>query len=128
MKRIVYLFGLLGLAFGFIACDVKPTKKKLPAETTRIRESDGMIEIYIPAGEFLLGAADADTQANDTERPQHSVYLDYYWIDQHQVTNAQYALCVAAGACMEAGSISSYTIQDHYSNPNYNDYPVINVG
>jgi len=58
-----------------------------------------MILICVPAGEFLMGSADADFNASPDEKPQHTVYLDAYWIDQTEVTNAQYALCVTDDSC-----------------------------
>ncbi len=33
------------------------------------------------------------------ERPEHTVALESFWIGQTEVTNAQYARCVDAGAC-----------------------------
>jgi formylglycine-generating enzyme required for sulfatase activity len=46
--------------------------------------------VYVPAGEFLMGATDADSKAADDEKPQHTVYLDSFWIDRTEVTNAQF--------------------------------------
>jgi formylglycine-generating enzyme required for sulfatase activity len=60
-----------------------------------------MVMVYVPAGEFLMGATDADRYADADEMPQHSVYLDGFWIDKTEVTNAQYRKCVEAGACEE---------------------------
>ncbi len=45
----------------------------------------------IPAGEFLMGSTDADSQAGSYEKPQHKVTLDEYLIGKTEVTNAQYA-------------------------------------
>lgn len=42
--------------------------------------------VEIPAGEFVMGAADGD----DDERPVRPVALDRFHIAMHQVTNAQY--------------------------------------
>lgn len=42
--------------------------------------------IWIPAGEFIMGF---DDRMPD-EGPQHKVTLGGYWIDQYEVTNAQY--------------------------------------
>jgi formylglycine-generating enzyme required for sulfatase activity len=53
----------------------------------------------VPAGGFLMGSTDADGQAEDDEKPQHTVYLDAFWIDRTEVTNAQYRKCVEAGTC-----------------------------
>jgi formylglycine-generating enzyme required for sulfatase activity len=55
--------------------------------------------VYVPAGEFQMGAPDTDGEASDDERPQHTVHLDGFWIDRYEVTNAQYQECVTAGAC-----------------------------
>jgi formylglycine-generating enzyme required for sulfatase activity len=53
--------------------------------------------VYVPAGEFLMGSADADPEAASNEKPQHTVYLDAYWIGQTEVTNAQFAKFIDAG-------------------------------
>ena len=42
--------------------------------------------VLIPAGKFIMGS---DDRMPD-EGPQHTVYLDSYWIDLYEVTNAQY--------------------------------------
>jgi serine/threonine-protein kinase len=59
--------------------------------------------VCVPAGEFLMGSADNDPEARDDEKPQHTVYLDAFWIDTTEVTNAQYRKCVEAGECEEPG-------------------------
>jgi formylglycine-generating enzyme required for sulfatase activity len=83
------------------------------ATDTRVRDTDGMVMVYVPAGEFIMGSTDEDVdavmgecpgcmQASFTdESPQHSVYLDAFWIDQTEVTNAQYEKCLEAGSCKE---------------------------
>jgi formylglycine-generating enzyme required for sulfatase activity len=71
---------------------------------TRVREIDGMVMVYVPAGEFLMGSAGDDPDAKGDEKPQHTVYLDAFWIDKYEVTNAQYLKCVEAAACAEPGS------------------------
>jgi len=82
----------------------QPTTAPLPtmlpaAVSTRVSEKDGMVMVYVPAGEFLMGSTDSDAQANDNEKPQHTVSLDTFWIDRTEVTRAQYKKCVQAGAC-----------------------------
>jgi formylglycine-generating enzyme required for sulfatase activity/serine/threonine protein kinase len=61
----------------------------------KTRASDGMLMVYVPAGEFEMGSNTGDSD----EQPVHTVYLDAYWIDQTEVTNGQYQRCVQAGQC-----------------------------
>ncbi|OQY99430.1 MAG: hypothetical protein B6D41_01490 [Chloroflexi bacterium UTCFX4] len=91
------------------------------------RGKDNAPMVFVPAGEFTMGSADSATDAFDDEKPQHAVYLDDYWIDQHQVTNAQYKLCVDAGACQAPSEAKSYTRDSYYGNAQYANYPVIYV-
>jgi formylglycine-generating enzyme required for sulfatase activity len=67
-----------------------------------------MVQVYIPAGEFLMGSTNADIdevmracstcQRNwfKDEMPQHKVYLDAFWIDQTEVTNAMFTKFISA--------------------------------
>ena len=94
----------------------------------KISPKDGMVIVRIPAGEFEMGSSKAeDPQATDEEIPQHIVYLDDYWIDKTEVSNAQYALCVAEGGCTKPASSSSVNRESYYDNDEYADYPVILV-
>jgi serine/threonine-protein kinase len=61
------------------------------------------------------------------ERPVHSVYLDAFWIDQTEVTNAMYVKCVQDTACEVPSSTKSSTRDSYYGNPEFDNYPVINV-
>jgi iron(II)-dependent oxidoreductase len=53
-------------------------------------------EILVPAGPFVMGAAD-DPWALDNERPAHVVSLPAYWIDTTPVPNRAYLAFVEAG-------------------------------
>ena len=58
--------------------------------------------VLIPAGEFLMGSSEEDVEwflqeftyrrpsRFADEQPQHTVYLDAFYIDKYEITNAQY--------------------------------------
>ena len=50
-----------------------------------------------------MGADEGDA-VSALEQPAHSVETDAFWLGQTEVTNAQYGLCVAAGACTPPGN------------------------
>jgi formylglycine-generating enzyme required for sulfatase activity len=81
-----------------------------------------MLMLYIPEGPFLMG-----NDSVDDEKPAQKFNLGAYWIDQTEVTNGMYAICVAQGKCQQPGKSSSSTRSKYYNNPQYADYPVIFV-
>ena len=95
--------------------------------STMVSENDGMVLVYVPAGEFLMGSADSDTLAESDEKPQHKVYLDAFWIDQTEVTNAMYALCVQAAGCQPPPINESNRRDPYYDFSLYGNYPMIHV-
>lgn len=100
---------------------VPPTVTITPvAVTTRVSDKDGMMMAYVPAGEFWMGSADSDSQADSNEKPQHKVYLDALWIDRTEVTNAQNNKCVQAKVC----KASNYATDSKY---NGDEQPVVGV-
>src|SRR6185436_10756356 len=59
--------------------------------------------VWIPGGEFSMGAQDPGAaagavgmQATADSRPVHRVYVDGFWMDKTEVTNAQFAVFVRA--------------------------------
>ncbi len=59
--------------------------------------------------------------------PPHQIFLDNFYIDVYEVTNAFYRSCVEAGACSPPARTSSSTRTYYYENPDFDNYPVINV-
>ncbi len=55
---------------------------------TKISPKDGMELVFVQSGEFEMGSV----EGNEDEKPVHTVYLDAFWIDKYEVTNAQYAI------------------------------------
>jgi formylglycine-generating enzyme required for sulfatase activity len=79
--------------------------------STRVRELDGMVMVYVPGGEFQMGS-DSDV-AFDNEKPVHPVRLLSFWIDKTEVTNAMFRKFVdAAGYVTDAQQFGeSYAYQ-----------------
>lgn len=50
--------------------------------------------VWIPGGEFIMGSK--SRLAKENERPAHKVYVGGFWMDQTDVTNAEFALFVKA--------------------------------
>jgi formylglycine-generating enzyme required for sulfatase activity len=84
--------------------------------------------VFIPKGEFWMGCDPVHNSGYScdlTELPLHTIDLNDYYIDKAEVTNAEYARCVAAHKCAPPFYSSSATRPVYYGNPAYADYPVI---
>jgi len=107
---------------------ILPTSTSVPAQEAinmRFSSIDGMPQVYIPAGTFHMGGY--DVRAAPDEFPAHQVTLDAYWIDQLEVTNAMYQLCVSAGVCTLPQNLGTARKANYFNNPEFKDYPVIYV-
>jgi formylglycine-generating enzyme required for sulfatase activity len=106
-----------------------PTKTLIPPTpalgSTILSEKDGMTLLYVPGGEFVMGSNTGAFPAWEDHKPEHSVFLDAFWIDKTEVTNAMYAKCVQDGQCNPPSHISSSTRDRYYGNPEFDNYPVI---
>jgi len=82
--------------------------------------------VVVPGGAFQMGCdASSDSCLYGDELPLHTVTLDTYYIDATEVTNAEYAECVAAGACAAPPTNASFTRTHYYDSATYADYPVL---
>ncbi|MGB0387691.1 MAG: formylglycine-generating enzyme family protein [Ardenticatenaceae bacterium] len=77
-----------------------PTSTRIPTYTrtpvSDLSEKDDMTMVFVPAGQFLMGAAADDLDAEEHEKPQRAIYLDPFWIDQTEVTNAMFDRFIVA--------------------------------
>ncbi|MGE5374337.1 MAG: caspase, EACC1-associated type, partial [Bacteroidota bacterium] len=99
-----------------------PTLTYTP-ELNVISKKDGMMLLLVSAGNFTMGSQNGSPD----EAPLHEVYLSSYWIDQTEVTNAMYAMCVEKGPCKAPYRGNSRSHKGYYGNTQFGNYPVINV-
>ncbi len=77
--------------------------------------------VYIDAGEFQMGSEIGNTD----EKPIHTVYLDAYHIDKHEVTNAEYKQFIDANPQWGKEQIPREYHDGYYlAHWNGNDYPI----
>jgi len=88
---------------------------------------DGMELVCVPAGAFFMGANDEIHYAAPDEKPYHHVTLSAYWIDEYEVSNAQYAKCVKDGACTMPGQTKSVLHSDYYYSVSFQNFPVESI-
>jgi formylglycine-generating enzyme required for sulfatase activity len=95
--------------------------RKSPVMPIAVKTSplDGMTQVFVPAGEFLMGRGNAEGSVHS---PQHSVHLDAFWIDKYEVSNAMYLKCLKDGVCAELVSDNLL-----YKNWVYRNHPVTYV-
>ena len=127
--RVLSLLIVVILACNFIIPTPVPTPTLIPTPTlgigsTMVAENDHMTLVFVPAGEFTMGSNSGE---HLDEKPEHQVYLDAFWIDQTEVTNKQYAVCVRADVCIPPSQTQSHTRSRYYGNSEFDNYPVIYV-
>ena len=83
-----------------------------------VGRDDGKM-VLIPAGDFQMGSNDSDD-----EKPVHTVYLDAFYMDVYEVTNAQYKKFIDANPEWGKDRIPSrYHNGDYLEHWNGNSYP-----
>ena len=112
-----------------------PSATSIPTETetstpsaplSEKTDGKGVEMVLVSAGDFSMGSSSGELD----ERPVHTVYLDAYYIDKFEVTNALYKVCVDDGKCKRP--IHLYFAPEspnriYYDNPDYDQYPVVYV-
>jgi len=83
---------------------------------------DGEKMILIPAGEFPMGIPEGSPLSEKLPDavPEHTVYLDAYYMDQYEVTNEQYSKFLKA----KGGKNPLFFIDGNYNSPRQ---PVVGV-
>jgi serine/threonine-protein kinase len=123
---------------------------------TWTRPADEAVMVYVPAGEFEMGSTEAQFQEAveqcvddggerdncerwyEYEKPAHTMSLDGFWIDKHEVTNAQFAAFLNEKGNQEEGGTAWLKLDSDYclieksgeefrSKSGYADHPVVEV-
>jgi len=66
-----------------------------------------------------MGADASGPDASSSEKPVHAVSLDAFWLDQTEVTNRMYRMCVNVRACDFPAQLAEF---DH---PDLIDHPIV---
>ena len=127
---LVHLAGILLILFAVCSCtlptgipQVHVAKTQVSTLPTDIVDEKGVSMRLVPAGEFTMGS---DTDS-DNRNHEHRVYLNAFYMDQYEVTNAHYEACVAADVCEPPYFAKSDFRESYYGNPEFDNYPVIYV-
>jgi len=113
-----WILGMTGLSLLVVAwVSIHPYILGVDSDSSIISEADGMELVFVPEGEFMMGSENW----SDDEKPAHTVYLDAFWIDKTEVTNAMYRLCVDDEECNHPQTLI------FFDDKTYDDHPVVAV-
>ncbi len=113
--RFLKAFILLGFTLFFLISSSKLLFDYVDDTDTPMR--------YVMAGSFYMGGDNSGVNA----LPVHTVYLESFLIDKYEVSTSMYEICVDDGVCTSPKSNSSYSQLNYYKNPEFANYPVLNV-
>ena len=95
------IFGVLFITYR-LTVNEKPVQRNLDRSVGGVQTSSPTVSradvpagmVLIPGGEFQMG--NSDSEADEFEKPVHTVYLDAFYMDKYEVTNAQFKAFVDA--------------------------------
>ena len=95
---ITCVFRLAGIGLMFLCASATPAVKAdpaaQPAPGSGGKGAAPPAMAWVPGGEFTMGTDDVRSFPN--ERPAHRMKIDGFWMDEHDVTNAEFARFVEA--------------------------------
>lgn len=102
------------------------------------RFSRGAPMALIPAGEFMMGNDDGEMYNEVDEGPAHPVYLDAFYIDVYEVTNAQFSEFLNAKGNQDEGGSPRLDVADEHvrielvkgvwkPRPGYENHPAVEL-
>jgi formylglycine-generating enzyme required for sulfatase activity len=93
--------------------------------------------VHVPGGTFQMGDDESNPYADSDEFPRHAVTLDDFWIDQTEVTNAQFAAFLNDRGNQTEGGVTWLNLEDrncqveqageYRPRSGYADHPVTGV-
>src|SRR5438132_783386 len=89
VRLLLFLIALMAGAV-VLSCHPATTTKELSAPAPDYPAPKDMV--WVPGGTFTMGS----DEGPDDERPAHAVRVNGFWIDQYEVTNAQFAKFIDA--------------------------------
>jgi serine/threonine-protein kinase len=100
-----------------------PTDTPEPTPAPLLDTRTGARLLYVPGGVFRYG----DDEGEDDETPSNVIRVDAFFIDETEVSNGQYQLCVESGACNPPLNTGATFHPAYFGDPNFDNYPVIFV-
>jgi eukaryotic-like serine/threonine-protein kinase len=111
-------FSIQRLRYDIASFNIGHNQPVQPVDS-KTSKKDGMVQVYVPAGEFKMGRGKDD----GVQSPSHTVMLEAFWIDQVEVSNAMYERCVESGACEPP----TLRLNPYHGSWLYRHYPVVYV-
>ena len=107
MLRFFKLF-ILGIFCASVIAfpDMLKTEEK---KDVRPKGTKGQTMVLVPAGNFMMGCnRKNDSHCDSDEKPYHTVFMNSYYIDVTEVTNAQYQECSDEKVCRKIREYSGF--------------------
>lgn len=91
--KIVKVFSAIFL-ISLLCYNMSCKKSQSPIIDNKPSNYPGMV--WIPEGTYEMGASDADRMALPSEKPKHAVKVDGFYMDETEVTNAEFSEFIEA--------------------------------